>query len=87
MAWEVRFKPSGLREFQALPAQVQVRVGKRFDALAGNPRLPGSIKLEDGEGYYRLRVGDYRIIYAIDDPARIVFIAKVGHRGDVYRGR
>ena len=87
MAWEVRFKPSALREFQALPGPVQARVGRRFDALSRDPRPQGVQKMEGGEGFYRVRVGDYRIVYAIDDPARIVFIVKVGHRGDVYRRR
>lgn len=87
MAWEVRFKPSALREFQALPRNVQARIGKRLDALSGNPRGSGSQKLQGGEGFYRVRAGDYRVVYAIDDPARIVLVVKVGHRGDVYRGR
>jgi mRNA interferase RelE/StbE len=87
VAWEVRFKPSALRDFRALPGNVQTRVGKRLDTLSSDPRPPGSQKLEGGEGFYRVRVGDHRIVYAIDDPARVVFIAKVGHRGDVYRRR
>ena len=87
MAWEVRFRPSALREFRALPGNAQARVGQRLDSLRSEARPPGVQKLEGGEGFYRIRVGDYRIVYAIDDPARIVFIVKVGHRGDVYRRR
>jgi len=87
MAWEVRFKPSALREFRDLPGDVQIRVGRRLDILSSDPRPPGVQKLEGGTGFYRVRVGDYRIVYAIDNPARVVFILKVGHRGDVYRRR
>jgi mRNA interferase RelE/StbE len=87
MAWEVRFKPSALREFRDLPGSVQARVGRRLDTLSSDPRPPGSQKLEGGEGFHRVRVGDYRVVYAIDDPARVVTIVKVGHRGDVYRRR
>lgn len=85
MAWEVLFKPSGLREFRALPARMQARVGRSLDSLALDPRPPGVKKLEGGEGFHRVRVGDYRIVYAIDDAARIVLVVKIGHRGDVYR--
>ena len=87
MAWEVRFKPSALREFRDLPGNMQTRVGRRLDSLASDPRPQGVQKLEGGADFYRVRVGDYRIVYAIDDPARIVFIAKIGHRGDAYRRR
>ena len=87
MAWEVRFKPAALREFRELPGGVQARVGRRLDSLASQPRPPGVQKLEGGEDFYRVRVGDYRVVYAIDDPARVVFIVKIGHRGDVYRRR
>jgi mRNA interferase RelE/StbE len=87
MAWQVRFKPSALREFQALPRQVQVRIGTRLDALAVDPRPHGVKKLEGGGDLYRIRVGDYRVVYAIDGPALVVLVVKVGHRGDVYRGR
>ncbi len=85
MAWEVRFRPSGLRDFRALPRPAQVRVGERIERLAADPRPPGVQKLAGGEDFYRIRAGDYRVIYAIDDPARVVMVVKVGHRGDVYR--
>ena len=87
MSYDVRFKPSALREFRALPEQVQVRVGRRLDALGADPRPKGVQKMEGGEGFHRIRVGDYRVVYAIADRARVLFIVKVGHRGDVYRRR
>ena len=87
MAWEVRFKPSALREFRDLPGNVQTRIGTRLDSLSADPRPPGVQKLEGGEDFYRVRVGDYRVIYAIETPARVVLIVKIGHRGDVYRRR
>ena len=54
--------------------------------LADNPRPPGSIKLK-GEDSYRIRVGDYRIIYTIQDDRLIVLVIEVGHRRDIYRRR
>jgi mRNA interferase RelE/StbE len=59
------------------------RVCGAVTALSGNPRPPGCRKLVGREGW-RIRVGDYRVIYEIDDPARTVLILHVGHRRDIY---
>lgn len=72
------------RQICRLPAQTQERVNKAIARLADNPRLPGVKKLTAREGY-RVRVGDYRILYQIDDDARLVVIYRVMARGDVYR--
>lgn len=55
-----------------------------IDALAEDPKPPGAIKLQGREGY-RLRVGDYRVLYRVDDEAQEVLITRVGHRRNVYR--
>ena len=73
------------RQIRRLPAQTQERVNKTIARLAENPRLPGVKKLTAREGY-RVRVGDYRILYQIDDDAKLVIIYRVMSRGDVYRG-
>jgi mRNA interferase RelE/StbE len=72
------------RQITRLPAQTQERVDKAIARLADNPRLPGVKKLTAREGY-RVRVGDYRILYKIDDDARLVIIYRVMARGDIYR--
>ena len=59
------------------------RVCDAIRSLAGNPRPPGCRKLVGREGW-RIRVGDYRVIYEIDDPARTVLVLHVGHRRDIY---
>jgi mRNA interferase RelE/StbE len=59
------------------------RVCDAIRSLAGNPRPPGCRKLVGRDGW-RIRVGDYRVIYAIDDPARTVLVLHVGHRRDIY---
>jgi mRNA interferase RelE/StbE len=56
----------------------------RIEALAHTPRPPGAIRLTGGDAY-RIRVGDYRIIYAVADELLVVLIVKVGHRREVYR--
>ncbi len=72
------------RQICGLPAQTQERVNGKIAALADNPRPYGVKKLTAGEGY-RIRVGDYRVLYRIDDDAKLVVIYRVMSRGDVYR--
>ena len=75
---------SAERELRALPKSDRLRVIQRIRGLAKNPRPTGSQKLSDQE-CYRVRQGDYRIVYAVDDTARTVNIVKIGHRREVYR--
>ena len=63
----------------------QKRIGKKIDSLAENPRPPGVEKLSGREDSYRVRVGDYRIIYRIHDKVLLIVIVEVGHRREVYR--
>lgn len=84
MNYAVLFKPSADRELQKLPPQIKDRVIRQLEALENTPRLVGYKKLKARPGY-RIRVGDYRVIYAIDDGAHIVRILAIGHRRDVYQ--
>ena len=60
------------------------RIGDAVEALAADPRPPSATKLA-GRDDYRVRVGDYRIVYAVDDDARLVIVARIAHRREVYR--
>jgi mRNA interferase RelE/StbE len=60
------------------------RVTAAIDALAHDPRPPGAMKLA-GRDDFRIRVGDYRVVYAVDDRARIVLVARIAHRREAYR--
>jgi mRNA interferase RelE/StbE len=69
-----------------LQKQVVKKIEKAIDALAENPRPVGVKKLKgDSEDLYRIRSGDYRVVYAIDDGIRIVDIRKIGNRKDIYK--
>jgi mRNA interferase RelE/StbE len=68
-----------------LPRTDQRRVAARIDALAENPRPPGVEKLEGADDLYRIRAGDYRIVYRIEDERLIVLVIRIGHRREVYR--
>ena len=82
--YRLEVSPTAHRQIRRLPAQTQDRVNKVIARLAENPRPPGAKKLTARDGY-RVRVGDYRILYQIDEGARVVIIYRVMPRGDVYR--
>jgi mRNA interferase RelE/StbE len=66
-----------------LPTEAYERIRDDIRALAQNPRPPGCLKLRGREGW-RIRVGDYRVIYEIDDKQQVVTVLDIGHRRDVY---
>jgi mRNA interferase RelE/StbE len=84
MAYRVVVTPPADRAIAKLDASMRRRVADRLAALANNPRPRGSVKLS-GREEYRIRVGDYRIIYSIVDDRLLVLVIDVGHRRDVYR--
>jgi mRNA interferase RelE/StbE len=84
-AYEVFFKPSVEKDLRRLPAPMLQRLLDRISALSGDPRPRGVMKLTGAERLYRVRLGDYRIVYEIDDAARRVTVHYVRHRSDAYR--
>ncbi|MDR7422417.1 MAG: type II toxin-antitoxin system RelE/ParE family toxin [Armatimonadota bacterium] len=83
--YRVVFARSARREVEALEASVARRIISRVEALATDPRPPGCVKLQGAADLWRVRVGEYRVIYAIDDDQRLVDIRVVRHRSDAYR--
>jgi mRNA interferase RelE/StbE len=83
--YAVVFARSARRELEQLEVGVARRIISRIEGLASNPRPPGCVKLQGADDLWRVRVGDYRVIYSIDDSARIVDVSAVRHRSDVYR--
>lgn len=84
MSYQVLLSERAQKQINALPQTIGDRITEKIYALKENPRPQGAKKLAGGEGY-RIRVGDYRIVYDIQDAVRIVTIVKVGHRKDIYR--
>lgn len=84
-SYRIVFKPSVRKDFRDLSKPIVERVLVRIDGLAENPRPRQSAKLTGTEGLYRLRVGDYRVIYAVDDETKTVMIHYARHRRDAYR--
>ena len=83
-AYSLRIKRSAERELRRLPSRDVERIVRVIGLLAENPRPPGGQKLATGDGY-RIRQGNYRIVYTVDDEERVVEIYKIGHRREVYR--
>ena len=83
--YAVEFVRSARREFEQLPAKVVSRVLRAVRSLQETPRPHGSRKLVGEEATYRLRVGQYRVVYEVDDAKRSVLITRVRHRKDAYQ--
>lgn len=82
--YNVLIKPSAAKELEVLPKKEIQRIVNRIKSLAENPRPEGCEKLSSSEKY-RVRQGNYRIIYSIDDQKQSILIVKIGHRKEVYR--
>jgi len=82
---DVAILPAALKQLQALSKKDRQRVLDRIDTLAKDPRPPGVKRLKGGEGYLRLRVGDYRIVYEVRDDQLLVLVIRVAHRREAYR--
>jgi len=85
VTYRIEFARKAARQFQDLPATIQKRLKPKINALAQNPRPRGVKKLEGEEDLYRLRVGDYRIIYQVQDKALLILVVKLGDRKEIYR--
>ena len=86
MQYRIEFRPAALREIRHIPKPFKGRLLTAISALADTPRPPGSVRLQGREGFHRVRVGDYRIVYLIEDRVLLVCVVRVAHSKDVYRG-
>ena len=85
MPYSIRFTPRALRDFSAFDRPTHQRLRRRIDRLAEDPFPAGAKKLQAEEHFYRVRVGDYRIIYQVEPKELLVVVVKIGHRREVYR--
>lgn len=84
MTYSLSILPRAVKELRRISPEIRSRIHPHVTALAEDPRPPRSRKLAGREGY-RIRVGDYRVLYDVDDASRSVVILHVGHRSNVYR--
>lgn len=83
--YDIEFTHKAARQFAKLTPDVQRRLRPRIDALKDDPRPSGSEQLEGFKNTRRIRVGDYRVLYQIEDEGLLVLVIRLGHRRDIYR--
>lgn len=83
-SYSILIKKSAEKELRAVPKETRRRIVMKIRQLGLSPRPKGSEKLS-GKTIYRIRQGDYRVIYSIDDASKAITVEKVGHRKEVYR--
>jgi len=84
--YAVELKASAQKELERLPAKLIQRIFPRLEALATEPRPAGCKKLKGGDNEWRIRVGDYRVVYVIDDAKALVTVTRIRNRSEVYDG-
>jgi len=84
LVYRVRIEKQTSKALEKIDVVIRKRIVEVIRSLADNPRPPGSKKMKNREGW-RVRIGDYRVIYGIDDERSLVSVAKIGHRREVYR--
>ena len=73
------------KDLRKIPSKDAIRIVRAIDKLASNPLPSGCVKLTGYDIEYRIRVGDYRVIYQIHDAVLVVLVIEIGHRRDIYR--
>ena len=84
--YSVEMKPSARKELERLPGKLIERIFPKLEGLALEPRPAGCKKLKGGQREWRIRVGDYRVVYTVDDEKLLVSVMRIRHRSEVYEG-
>ena len=85
MAYRVSLNAHAARSFRKLPRDIQTRISPAIDALKDEPRPPGSEKITGAANAYRIRIGNYRVLYEIHDDVLVILVIDLGHRREIYR--
>lgn len=84
MIYQIVLAPSAARQLRKFDPDIRRRIQAVLELLAENPRPPAATQLVGGAGEWRVRTGDYRVIYEIDDGRLLVLVLRMGHRREVY---
>lgn len=84
MAYTIKIKPSAQKDLDSLPAKEVLNILNKVNLLSENPRPPGTQKLTDLDGY-RIRSGNYRVLYEVDDKYQTIFVYRIKHRKEAYK--
>jgi mRNA interferase RelE/StbE len=83
-SYTVEVKPSAKKELEALPDKLLARVVRKIDSLSQSPRPPGCKKLKGHKDQWRVRVGDWRVVYIVEDARKLISVTRIAHRREVY---
>ena len=86
MSFRILFAKSAEKAFLGLDRDIQRRIARAIESLGKNPRPSGYVKLQGESDLYRIRAGDWRVVYTIQNQKLIVLVLKIGHRREIYRG-
>ncbi len=84
MAYRIAFARKAEKALMGLPIQTKKNIARQLDKLSLNPHPPGSRKLQGEDDLYRIRAGDWRIIYTVIEESCVILVVKIGHRRDIY---
>jgi mRNA interferase RelE/StbE len=87
MTYQVNLTPSATRQLKKSPKAIQPLIWQILEALAEEPRPSGVVKMAGEASTYRVRLGDYRIVYEVQDEVLCILVIKVGHRREVYKDK
>ena len=85
LSYRIEFGRSTAKAYSRLDPVLQRRVDRELSRLSETPRHPGVIRLQSDDELYRVRIGDLRLLFSVEDQVLLVLIVKIGHRGSVYR--
>lgn len=86
MRYSIQFLKRAERDLAALPERDRIRIARRIEELSENPWAPGAVALKGAfPNHYRLRVGDYRVIYQVEKKVLVMVVVRIGHRREIYR--
>lgn len=85
MSYRIEFVRSAAKAYARLDPTLKRRIDRELTRLCESPRHPGVIRLQSDDELYRVRIGDLRLLFSVEDQILLVLIVKIGHRGSVYR--
>jgi len=85
LSYKIEVKKSAAKDLKKIPKADRKRIVDKIDSLAENPPLKETTKMKGNNPFHKIRVGDYRIVYEIQEDVLLILIIKIGHRKDIYR--
>ena len=86
MSYQIEFSREARKAFKALSSEIQIRLDARIQALSSGPRSVNAVRMSGLDDCYRIRIGEYRVVYKVFNGQLLILVLRLGHRREVYRG-